>query len=759
MKGFILTASWNDQSKYPICLFIKSEGEVYKVLISTQRPLFFVEQGANLPPRLSFTEKKDLTLTSLKNLPMSALYFDSMKSLRQAREQLEQAGVRTYEADVNPVNRYLMERFIHSAIEVEGDAFLDNGVKTFVNPKVQKTQFYPNLTSLSVDIETSMKSDLYSIAQSFHQNDTVQKIVHIIGEGEDTELVKFCSGERELLSEFIKYFNQFDPDLILGWHVAGFDFKVLEEKCMKHGIELNLGRDGKKLTLNSRDNRNYFANIEGRVVLDGPPLLRSNYFRYTNYKLDTVAHELLGVGKDINQTGLEKVAEIDRRFREDKLSLAKYNIMDCTLVYDIYKKLNLFDLLIHRSLMTGLTIDRINTSSGAFDHFYLPRLHRRGFVSANIMDIEEGEASTGGLVLEPVSGFHKNVVVFDFKSLYPSIMRTFFIDPLALERGEDLIKTPMGVSFSKDFNILAPYLDELMTKRAIAKEQNNSSLSHAVKILMNSFYGVLGSFGCRFYHADLPSSITKTGHWVLNQSKDFFENLGHTVIYGDTDSLFVKLSSSLTNEEIEKTGKDLNFYLNRIIKDQYQTQSHLEVEFEKLYSNIFFSAVRGTDIGAKKRYVGDINGKLDFVGMEYVRSDWTKLAKKFQYELYEKIFLNENVESFIKDTIKKLEAGFFDSQLNYNKRFSKPVDEYTKTSPPHVKAARLLPADKQKGLREIEYIMCMNGPRPVEMIGSNDKIDYSHYINKQLEPIAQSVLRFIDLDFESIACGDQLTLF
>jgi DNA polymerase-2 len=249
--------------------------------------------------------------------------------------------------------------------------------------------------------------------------------------------------------------------------------------------------------------------------------------------------------------------------------------------------------------------------------------------------------------------------------------------------------------------------------------------------------------------------------WVKKEIYELIKNynINPICIYGDTDSLFVKLKEGSETKICEKLALDLNFYLNRIIADQFKVDSHLEVEFEKLYSNLFFSAVRGSDVGAKKRYVGESQGQLEFVGMEYVRSDWTLFAKKFQFKLYEKIFQGDNVELFIKDTIKNLESGSYDKEIIYNKRFSKPIEEYTKTSPPHVKAARLLSSDKQKGLREIEYIMCMNGPRPVDLISDSDKIDYSHYIDKQLGPIADSVLRFLDLDFESIACGDQLSFF
>ena len=107
------------------------------------------------------------------------------------------------------------------------------------------------------------------------------------------------------------------------------------------------------------------------------------------------------------------------------------------------------ELLENQSTLSGLMLDRIGVSTAAFDFFMLPKIHRKGFVASNILDMNRESPNQGGTVLQPQAGLHEHVLVFDFKSLYPTIMRPFKIDPLSrLLANEDPIKTPAGITFS-----------------------------------------------------------------------------------------------------------------------------------------------------------------------------------------------------------------------------------------------------------------------------------------------------------------------
>lgn len=759
VKGFIIDNYWDERDS-SLNLFLNSNEGTIKVKLNNERPLFFVPGDSNLPSDLICDEVKDLPLKSFDQKTVKAVYFKSLEQLNRAKEIFARDGIRSFENDLKVESRFTMERFIHGSCEVQGELKSDGAEKVFINPQLKAAHFNPRLSSLSLDIETARDGRLLSIGLAmYRENRLVKEICYMLSDRDEekSETLMLLDSEKKLLIALNKFFKEYDPDLILGWHIVGFDLKFLFNKSLEFDCPLYLSRNGDKLKVNEVNNNTY-CDLRGRQIIDGPPVLRQNFFSFKNYKLDTVAHKLLGSGKDIESTGESKVEEIERRFEEDKEGLAHYNILDCKLVHEVFDKIKLIDLLVARSFYSGQIIEKVSFSSASFDHFFLPRLHRKGFVAPNVLDIHREEASTGGMVIEPKVGLFENVAVFDFKSLYPSIIRTFKIDPYSLLKSDvDTVKTPSGHTFSGSEYILAEYIKKLMGERAKAKELKNNSLSQAIKILMNSFYGVMGSQRSRFYHADLPSAITQSGHWILKRSIEFFENLSLDVLYGDTDSLFVHIKDNQSPEELEKLAADLNNYLKVMLEDEFKVESQLEVEFEKNYQKLFFSPMRNSSEGAKKRYVGYLNGELDFVGMEYVRSDWTDLAKNFQYELYEALFLGEDVERLVKNTIKNLENGMYREELIYTKRLSKRPWEYVKNIPPHIKAALELSKDEQKTLREISYIITVNGPKA--LIFDQYKADTQHYIDKQIKPIAQTVLSVLNTSFESIIEGDQLSLF
>jgi DNA polymerase-2 len=327
-------------------------------------------------------------------------------------------------------------------------------------------------------------------------------------------------------------------------------------------------------------------------------------------------------------------------------------------------------------------------------------------------------------------------------------------------REKDTIETLNGYKFSASMHILPDYIDQLMKQRDEAKKKKDKQLSQAIKILMNSFYGVMGSYGCRFYHPDLPRAITGSGHKLLLGSKEYLEKNGLKVIYGDTDSLFVMLKDVSVDEgEIQgrKIVVELNKFWRNKLKKEFKVDSYLELEYEKYYKKFIITPARGADIGAKKRYAGLVfkDGKenIEFVGMEFVRSDWTKLAKEFQIELYEKIFHGEEVEDWIRDVIQNLKSGKLDNKLIYRKRLRKEVEDYTKNVPPHARAAKLLNEPRDV----IYYAITQRGPIPIEL--KHNDFDYDHYIEKQLKPIADSVLSLLGKNFDDIAGSDQLSFF
>ena len=762
---FIITGEWYDSKGSNVLRFVgtSEKHKPVEIKITNNNPVFFVKRETQLSNlNIPFT-RKEVELKSFTGEAVDAVYFNTQSDLRKTTEELYQREITTFESDVDPARRYLMERFINAQIKVTGKAENNGNILTFINPAIEPADVNPEFLIASIDIETGKNNTkLYSIAVHLTDKESEIKKVFIVDEKEDNlkDYILSFKDEKELLVNFLKWFKEKDPDIIIGWHVIGFDLMFLENKCSEYHIPFDIARAGGRVSLRTRKPRGYFASITGRVVIDGPPALRSSFFTFEDYRLETVAREFLAEGKTITPDK-NKVKEIERLFKEDKKTLAEYNLKDAELVTDIFRKSGLIGLSVRRSQLSGLLMDQLGMMTHAFEYFFLPRLHRAGYVAPNLKDVQTNEHAAGGYVMKPVPGIYNDVVVLDFKSLYPTIIRTFKIDPLSrLLSDVDTIETLNGYKFSATKHFLPEFIAQLMEQRSLAQKNNDKQLSQAIKILMNSFYGVMGSFNCRFYHPHLPTAITGTGHKLLLGSKEYLAKQGYEVVYGDTDSLFIRLKEGegkFAEENGKRLADELNKFWSEKIKTEYGLKSYLELEYEKYYRKFIITPARGSESGAKKRYAGLLieNGeeKIEFVGLESVRSDWTALAKEFQLQLYGKIFKDEDVDDWIKDFVNRVKNGEFDEKLVYRKRLRKDVADYTKNIPQHVKAARML--GETSGT--VYYVITKRGPVPIEL--KHNDIDYKHYIEKQLKPIADSVLSLLGKSFDTIVESDQLSFF
>jgi len=764
-KIFILNGEWHDiKGRNELCFYgLSDDGSPIEVVITNVKPVFFINRTTNISDLVVQHERKQVKLKSFNNQEVDAVYFKTQRDLKKASEFLRLRNTSVYEDDIDPLKRYLMERLINTQAEITGEFFQDENVRSYTNPTIKQCEVFPKFKILSLDIETGQDETLYSIAVHLTSDYGEVKKVFMLSDKDETSSgeLEYFDSESNLLRAFINWHNEADPDIIIGWHIIGFDLMFLEKKCDALNIPFQISRGSQRPTLRKTKTGAFFAYIPGRVVLDGPFLMRSSFYTFEDFKLETVAQEILGTGKTI-ESNENKVAEIERQFREDKVKLAEYNLKDCELVTDIFSKTGLLDLSVTRSKLSGLLIENLSSMTAAFDHFYLPRIHRKGYVVKSLQDVIPQGHSAGGYVFEPKPGIYEDVAVCDFKSLYPSIIRTFKIDPLSrLLSNEETINTPVEIKFSKTNHILPDFITELLEQREIAKQENDKYLSQAIKILMNSFYGVMGSYGGRFYHEDLPSAITGTGQWILLTCEKYLNEKGYSVVYGDTDSLFIKMNPQNFNnaeEEGRFLADDLTVFINGKIKTDFGIESYLELEFEKYYKKFITTSSRsGSEAGAKKRYAGlvvrDEQETIDFVGMEAVRSDWTKLAKEFQHQLYDRVFHGKEIRKWLLNYTSNIKDGMYDDKLIYRKRLRKNVEEYTKNIPPQVKAAKLV--NKSKGY--VQYVITKRGPIPIEL-NYND-IDYQHYLQKQIKPIADSVLSLLNESFDDIVGSTQLGLF
>jgi DNA polymerase-2 len=767
--GFILQPTYRIESNRPVVhLYGKLDsGESFLIRDDRPRPHFWIpDADAERAGRLGADVEVDRpALESLDRRPLVRVKLDTPQQAPPLRDRLRAQGIECFEADVRFAYRYLIDRGIRSTLEIDGPEHPGNGVDVvFENPRVRPTAWIPELTVLSLDIETDPRArTLYSIGLSGCGADEV--LLYRPHGDAPPNAVAFRS-ERELLRAFVCRVRELDPDVLTGWNVIGFDLAVLSRIAGRCGVRMTLGRGTEPLRVRSsgtpRGGSQAF--LPGRVVLDGIDLLRGAFIKMESYALNAVAQTLLGRGKTI--TGSDRAGEITRRWKEDPQALADYNLVDAQLVLDILERLRLIPLTVERSLLTGMPPDRVAASVASFDFLYLSELARRGRAAPLASDQEDLEEQSGGHVLSPRTGLHHNVLLFDFQSLYPSVVRTFNIDPLAMAEAswdDNPIEAPNGATFSRDPGILPGLLNELTPQRAAAKQAGDEVKSQAIKILMNSFYGVLGTSACRFAFPGLANAITGFGREILLWSKARFEALGFEVLYGDTDSLFVA-SGTLDPDEAATRASQLEQTLNdelaAHVQEIWGLKSRLVLEFERLYLRLVFPEVksRGSE-GARKRYAGLVQtedgDEVILTGLEAVRRDWTGLARRAQRDLFERLFRDRDVTAYLRELVADLRRGKFDEELVYRKNLRRDLDSYTTTTPPHVAAARKMDGPAP---RVVRYHITVNGPEPT--VQRKSAIDYEHYVQKQVRGAAEPVLAILGLDFDQVIGDDtQMRLF
>lgn len=797
LSGLILSRQQIETANgVDLIFWLSTDRGACRVVVPQQHYVFLIDQEKLEQAEAIWKQEgcrpnfiRPLAIKTFTGKKVCAIYTSKQQLHKWCQLALMQQHIATYEGDIKLSDRFLMERFIYGLVKVSGQikwlgqywSCQNATLSSETDPIVIKAN--SSLKMLSLDVECSPQGELYSIALSIdNMNLSAQAGRHtvlMIGEPQpaaDINII-WLNNERSLLVQLVQCIEQYNPDAIIGWSVANFDMRLLAARAELLNVPLTLGRDGSLLKwLAHRDDPHSGSVIlNGRVILDGIDALKNASLQFESYSLEFVSQQLFGEGKLIASQH-NKGLEIKRQFEQEPVSLARYNLQDCLLVERIFEAKQLAEYTIQRARLTGLALDRRGASVAAFTNLYLPLLHRSGYIAPNLGDIQ-AQHSPGGFVMDSIPGLYQWVLVLDFKSLYPNIIRSFKIDPMGMIEGllaepEATIPGFRGARFSRDKHHLPGILDTLTSAREQAKKEKNNAFQHAIKIIMNSMYGVLGSAGCRFHDTRLASSITLRGHQIMQQTAAFIEQQGQQVIYGDTDSTFVYLKECKNLQQANKIGQqlalDINHYWSTLLRDEFDLDCYLEIEFETAFCKFFMPTLRGQDTGSKKRYAGltmtDQGEKIIFKGLETVRSDWTELAQNFQQTLYQKVFAEMPVDAYIIDTITQLKQGLLDDKLVYNKRLRRPLADYIKNVPPQVRAARL--ADQQNAqlglpLRyqqrgRIGYLLTVNGPEPQEYLHS--KIDYQQYIDKQLQPIAEAILPLLGKNFLSIT-SDQMSLF
>ncbi len=551
--------------------------------------------------------------------------------------------------------------------------------------------------------------------------------------------------DTEVILSFVRSVREYDPDLIVGYNQNSFDWPYLVERSKILGVTLDVGRKKGGVPQTS---------VYGHVSVPGR----------LNVDLYDFAKEI----HEIKVKTLEEVADYlnvmprDKRVilewweipeywdnPEKRPILLQYARDDVESTYGLAWKFLPFGAQL--SQVSGLPMDQVMAASVGFrlEWRLLREAYKQGELAPNRVDRGE-ESYTGAIVLRPKKGIHDNIAVLDFASMYPSIMVKYNVGPDTLVRaGESVspsevyVAPSVGHRFRKRpdgfFKLtLRKFLD---IRKRIKAEMKKYPQSHpqyrllderqrAVKVLANATYGYMGWPHARWYCKACAESVTAWGREIIMKAIQKARSLGLEVIYGDTDSLFIKYDRKKVEELIRYVEEELGF----------------EIKIDKIYKKVFFTE-------AKKRYIGlTENDKIDVVGFEAVRGDWSELAKEIQLRVAEIVLRTGNVDEavkYVREVIERLRGGEIKlRKLIIWKTLTKRPEEYV-ADQPHVHAARIM---ERAGIRikpgmKIGYVIVKGSgnlsrrARPYFMVNEKD-IDINYYIEKQIIPAAMRILSY-----------------
>lgn len=502
--------------------------------------------------------------------------------------QLKEHSFTTYEGDLPPEHRYLVDNnieLISNNVSYLPPKYLSFDIETI---GVTNEQEIVLISTYSPD--DAKVSKVYCNLEKI-KNKHLEKVKSTKYEG--FELIQ-CVNEKELLEIFKKDVIDFKPQIIIGWNVIDFDFKIVKERMDSYGIEFKFSDfEGEcKLRIYSDFFMNSTLTCPGVLVFDVIHLLKMNYISFEDYKLNTVAKEVLGDEKiDLEDEGTAnedmegKINAITNMLENNPVKLIDYNFKDSVLTSQILEKLNLMELMCKRSIMTGTPLSRVRSPIATLDIMYLKELHKRGYVASSNFNFSDSNSIEGAFVLEPKQGFYEDIFVFDFKSLYPSVMMTFNIDPFTYNEN-GIIESPTGAKFTKEPGILPGLLLKLYKERDIAKSEKDEIKSYAIKINMNSFYGAIASPKSRFYNHEIGESITGFARFIIKKAMKYVEDKGHSAaIYGDSvigdTKIWIRKKGSYKIKEIE-----IENLFNLEGKEKEEIQIDSTIKYYKMFENL-----------------------------------------------------------------------------------------------------------------------------------------------------------------------------
>jgi DNA polymerase I/DNA polymerase-2 len=793
------------EDKPTVRLYCKNlEGKTFLVLDQNFKPYFYVlpkkDKLHEIKKKIESLEKEKLGINFLEvevvekiwqgeKIKLIKVIIDNPRRIPDVRDSVKDwDGVEeTFEYDVPLYKRYIVDKQIEPMgwIEVEGEK-ISNKEGYLVDEIIRINSIKPveqekkiNFKVLSFDtefIEENGKSKLIMLS-IFSSDGTKKVITSKTWEGQPS-YVESVKEEKEIIERFLEIVKNGDIDFICSYNGDNFDFPKLKERAEELKVPLKLGRDNSLVHL-VRRGRISSARIKGRVhvdLFDFIDHILSASMKSEVLTLNEVAQELLGIGK--KEMEYKEMVEIWSK-KEQMERLVEYSLHDSFLTFKLSELIlpQIFALC----RLTGLLAFDVcrNTYSQLVEAFYTRRAFSDNVLVPNRPKTEEIEKRKmapvykGAIVIEPKKGIHSDILVFDFRSLYPTIICTHNISPETFncthtecEKKNKVPETNWHFCI-KTKGFIPKHLEDLIKERQeikkrmkrLKKESEEYKLLNnrqfALKTIANASYGYFGFVGAKWYKRECGASTAAFGRYYITSVIEEAKRVGFEIIYGDTDSLMAKYPEKLSKEKLIEIGEKFAEMINN------KLPGIIELEFRDLYEGGIFVARERGEVGAKKRYaLLDYSGNIEIRGYEAVRRDWCELSKKIQRDVLITILREKNpgkAIQIVRDTIKKIKEGKVNLEdLVIWEQITRPLNQYEQIGP-HVKAAQKARM-RGKPIAEgsvIGFIITKgkgsisDRAEPVEDV-KPDQYDPEYYIEHQIIPASMRVLKALGITKEDI---------
>lgn len=723
------------------------------------------------------------------------VYVTNHKDAHAIADQLDYSEIEARrEYDIPLITKYIIEKNLNPLVfkKITGEILnnseefggIDQVLETDLCLKLEKIQelekqpiFEPKIIAFDIEADEFEIGKGEILMISVVGKNLKKVLTWKNKECKNQEFVECFKDEEEMLEAFRDLIKKQSPDILTGYFSDGFDMPYIKARADKLGVKLNLGLDGSKPVFSR--GKITSSSIFGIVHVD---LFRfidtvfSQYLQSETLGLNDVSLELLGEGKKEHE--FKKSSKIKEH---EWTEFFDYNLQDSILTYKLAEKLWPDMLEFSKIIQEPLWDITRSGMSQLVEDYILHHLNNFNEIAEKRPMHDEIERRRelgkyeGAFVFQPIPGLYDDVVMFDFTSMYSSVIITFNLSKSTLiekskKKTSDSNEADLGeegiVHFTKEAGFFPTMLREMVEKRkkykAEYKKNSSSNLakatSNAYKLLANAAYGYQGFFGARYYCREAAAATAALAKKAILETIEKIKKAGYKVIYSDTDSIAFlqeKKTKTETLDFLEKLNKTL--------------PGVMELELEDFYKRGIWVTKRDGEFGAKKKYaLIDNKDKLKIRGFETVRRDWCDLARELQSKVLELILTEGNEKralELVKKTIKDLKERKIErKQIRVLTQLKKPISEY-KSRTPHVIAAEKM---KEAGLpidigMTIEYFIAETREKKalvrdkVKLMDEKGEYNIKYYLEHQILPAVENIFQVFNIDIKETAEGSKQT--